>query len=92
VNKIRISSITSIIPAIVLGIGLGILFVLPIVSRFVSDPYRDTEIENTIDSLMKQGGTLPALSFALIVLGSIGLGVHSLKKYYVATSSKQLNR
>jgi hypothetical protein len=90
VNKIRISSITSIIPAIMLGIGLGIVFVLPIVTSTFSDD-DPTVIEETINGLM--ASTLPTLSFALILLGSIGLGVHSLlKKYYLATSYKHMNR
>jgi hypothetical protein len=59
-----------------LGIGLGILFGLPIVSSTFFDD--ETTVEKTINDLITS--TLPTLSVVLLLLGSIGLGVHSLLK------------
>jgi hypothetical protein len=80
VNKIPITAITSIIPSVILCIGLGIVFVPPMVFEMVSSYYNDREIvEQAIDNpLMKS--TLPTLSLALLILGLVGLGVRSLLK------------
>jgi hypothetical protein len=80
VNKITIAAITSIIPSVILGIGLGIVLVPPMVFEVVSSYYDDREIvEHAIDNpLMKS--TLPTLSLALLILGLAGLGVHGLLK------------
>ena len=79
-NKIPITAITSIIPSVILCIGLGIVFVPPMVFEVVSSYYNDREIvEQAIDNpLMKS--TLPTLSLALLILGLVGLGVRSLLK------------
>ena len=79
-NKIPIAAITSIIPSVILCIGLGIVFVPPMVFEVVSSYYNDREIvEQAIDNpLMKS--TLPTLSLALLILGLVGLGVLGLLK------------
>ncbi len=63
-----------------LGIGLGIVFVPPMVFEVVSSYYLDSKIvEHAIDNpLMKS--TLPTLSLALLILGLVGLGVRGLLK------------
>ena len=63
-----------------LCIGLGIVFVPPMVFEVVSSYYLDSEIvEHAIDnSLMKS--MLPTLSLALLILGLVGLGVRGLLK------------
>ena len=78
VNKIPITAITSIIPSVMLCIGLSIVFVPPMVFEVVSSYYNDREIvEKAIDNpLMKS--TLPTLSLALLILGLVGLGVRGL--------------
>jgi hypothetical protein len=80
VNKITIAAITSIIPSVILGIGLGIVFVPPMAFEVVSSYYDDREIvEHAIDNpLMKS--TLPTLSLALLILGLAGLGAHGMLK------------
>jgi hypothetical protein len=80
VNKIIIATITSIIPSVMLGIGLGIVFVPPMVFEVVSTYHNDREIvELAIDNpLMKS--MLPTLSLALIILGLAGLGAHGMLK------------
>jgi hypothetical protein len=80
VNNVPIEAITSIIPSVVLCIGLGIVFVPPIVFEVVSSYYNDREIvEHAIDNpLMKS--TLPTLSLALLILGFVGLGIRGLLK------------
>jgi hypothetical protein len=80
VNKITIAAITSIIPSVILGIGLGIVLVPPMVFEVVSSYYDDREIvEHAIDNpLMKS--TLPTLSLALLILGLAGLGAHGMLK------------
>lgn len=78
-NKITIAAITSIIPSVMLGIGLGIVFVPPMVFE-VSSYYLDREIfEQSMDSPLMTS-TLPNLSAALLILGLAGLGVHGLLK------------
>ena len=78
-NKITIAAITSIIPSVMLGIGLGIVFVPPMVFE-VSSYYLDREIvEQAMDSPIMTS-TLPTLSVALLIFGLAGLGVHGLLK------------
>ena len=73
-NKVPITAITSIIPSVMLCIGLGIVFVPPMVFEVVSSYYNDREIvEHAINNpLMKS--TFPTLSLALLILGLAGLG------------------
>ena len=79
-NKIPITAITSIIPSVTLCIGLGIVFVPPIVFEVVSSYYLDREIvEHEMGSPLMTS-TLPTLSIAFLILGLAGLGVHGLLK------------
>ena len=70
---------TSIIPSVMLGIGLGIVFVPPIVFE-VSSYYLDREIVEQAMGSPLMTSTLPTLSVALLILGLVGLGVHGLLK------------
>jgi hypothetical protein len=81
VNKITISPITYIIPAIMLAIGLGIVFIPPMVFEYLIwySPDNETVIEESTNSTLMVS-TLPTLSSALLVLGLIGLGAHGLLK------------
>ena len=80
-NKSTISAITSIISVAMLGIGIGIVMVPPIVFEALSSYSPDNEIvvEEVTNSTLTVS-TLPTLSSALLILGLIGLGVHGLKK------------
>ena len=78
-NEITIAAITSIIPSVMLGIGLGIVFVPPMAFE-VSSYYLDREIvEHEMGSPLMTS-TLPTLSIAFLILGLAGLGVHGLLK------------
>jgi hypothetical protein len=84
VNKIPFAAITSIIPSVMLGIGLGIVFVPPMVFE-VSSYYLDREIvEQAMDSPLMIS-TLPTLSIALLILGLARLGLHGLQKNKVSS-------
>ena len=80
-NKITISAITSIISVVMLGIGIGIIMVPPIVFEALSSYSPDNEIvvEKATNSTLTVS-TLPTLSSILLILGLVGLGVHGLKK------------
>jgi hypothetical protein len=64
-----------------LGIGIGIIMVPPIVFEALSSYSPDNEIvvEKATNSTLTVS-TLPTLSSILLILGLIGLGVHGLKK------------
>jgi hypothetical protein len=79
VNEITIAAITSIIPSVMLGIGLGIVFVPPMAFE-VSSYYLDREIVEQEMGSPLMTSTLPTLSIALLILGLAGLGVHGLLK------------
>jgi hypothetical protein len=81
VNNITITAITSIIPVVMLCIGIGIVMVPPIVFEALSSysPDNETVIEEATNSTIMVS-TLPTLSSALLILGLIGLGVHGLLK------------
>jgi hypothetical protein len=79
VNEITIAAITSIIPSVMLGIGLGIVFVPPMAFE-VSSYYLDREIVEQEMGSPLMTSTLPTLSVALLILGLAGLGVHGLLK------------
>jgi hypothetical protein len=79
VNEITIAAITSIIPSVMLGIGLGIVFVPPMAFE-VSSYYLDREIVEQAMGSPLITSTLPTLSVALLILGLAGLGVHGLLK------------
>ena len=78
-NEITIAAITSIIPSVMLGIGLGIVFVPPMAFE-VSSYYLDREIVEQEMGSPLMTSTLPTLSIALLILGLAGLGVHGLLK------------
>jgi hypothetical protein len=63
-----------------LCIGLGIVFIPPMVFEAVSSYYPDSEIvEQAIDSPL-MASTVPTLSLALLILGLVGIGGTSLLK------------
>ena len=80
-NRVTITAIISIVSVVMLGIGLGILFIPPMVTEYLIwySPDSETVIEETMDSPLMVS-TLPTLSSALLVLGLGGLGVHGLLK------------
>jgi len=87
VNNITIGAITSIIPVVMLCIGIGIVFVPPIVFEALSSYSPDNEPDSPLMRQIEEAtnstlmvSTLPTLSSALLILGLIGLGVHGLLK------------
>ena len=78
-NRVTITAIISIVSVVMLCIGFGIVFILPMVVRILSwySPNSETVIEEAMDS------PVMVLSPILLVLGLAGLGVHSLLKQYV---------
>jgi hypothetical protein len=80
VNKITISAITSIVSVVMLGIGIGIIMVPPIVFEALSSYSPDNEIVVEATNSTLTVSTLPTLSSILLILGLVGLGVHGSKK------------
>ena len=80
-NRVTITAIISIVSVVMLGIGIGILFIPPMVDGYLiwRSPDSETVIEEAMDSPLMVS-TLPALSSALLVLGLAGLWVHGLLK------------
>ena len=80
-NRVTITAIISIVSVVMLGIGLGILFIPPMAAELLIwySPDSETVVEETMDS-PPTVSTLPPLSSALLVLGLAGLGVHGLLK------------
>jgi hypothetical protein len=81
VNRVTITAIISIVSVVMLCIGLGILFIPPMVFEYLIwySPDSETVIEETMDSPIMVS-TIPTLNSALLVLGLAGLGVHGLLK------------
>jgi hypothetical protein len=81
VNKVTITAITSIIPVAILIIGIGIVMVPPMVleTLYSYSPDNETVVEEATNSPLMMS-TLPTLASALLILGLLGLGVHSLLK------------
>jgi hypothetical protein len=81
VNKITITAITSVIPIVILIIGIGIVMIPPmILEALVSySPDNETIVEEATNSPLMMS-TLPTLATVLLILGLIGLGVHGLLK------------
>jgi hypothetical protein len=79
VNRVTITAIISNVSVVMLCIGLGILFIPPMVVEYLIwySPDSETVIEEAMDSMVS---TLPTLSSAVLVLGLAGLGVHGLLK------------
>jgi len=79
VNKITISTITSIISVAMLSVGIGLVMVPPIVFEILPSYSPDNEIliEQTINSPLITS-KLPTLSSTLLILGLVGLGVQGL--------------
>jgi predicted membrane-bound spermidine synthase len=84
VNGATIIAILSIISIVILCIGIGIVFIPPIVFEALSSYYADDEIlmgqiEEAPNSTLMMS-TLPTLSSALLILGLVGLGIQGLLK------------
>jgi hypothetical protein len=63
-----------------LCVGLGTVFIPPMIFEAVSSYYADSEIvEQAIDSPL-MASTIPTLSVALLILGLVGIGGTSLLK------------
>ena len=92
-NKVTITAIISIVSVAMLGIGLGIVFIPPMVFEYLIwySPDSETVIEEAIDSPLMVS-TLPTLSSALLVLGLVGLGMHGLLKNKLDLRLRQRQR
>jgi hypothetical protein len=87
VNKPTITAITSIVSVVMLCIGIGIVVIPPIVFEAFYSYSSDNEVvieEVTNSPLMMS--MLPTLASILLLLGLIGLGVHSLWKNKLSSS------
>jgi hypothetical protein len=91
VNKVTITAIISIVSSVMLGIGFGIVFILPMVVRILSwySPDSETVIEEAMDSPLMES-TLLTLSSILLILGLIGLGIHGLLKNKLELRPRQI--
>ncbi len=92
-NRVTITAIISIISVVMLGIGLGIVFIPPIVFAYLIwySPDSETVIDEAIDSPLMVS-TLPTLSSVLLVLGLVGLGMHGLLKNKLELRLRQRQR
>jgi hypothetical protein len=81
VNKLTIIAIISTASVVMLCVGMGIIVIPPMVSEAFYSYSSDNEalIEEVMDSQLMMS-TLPTLASILLILGLIGLGVHSLWK------------
>jgi hypothetical protein len=87
VNKPAITAITSIVSVVMLCIGIGIVVIPPIVFEAFYSYSSDNEtiIEEVTNSPLMMS-MLPTLASVLLILGLIGLGVHSLWKNKLSSS------
>jgi hypothetical protein len=72
-----------------LGIGLGIVFIPPVVVEYLISYSPDSGIEEAIDSPLMES-TLLTLSSILLILGLIGLGIHGLLKNKLELRPRQI--
>jgi hypothetical protein len=86
-NKPTITAITSIVSVLMLCIGIGIIVIPPIVFEAFYSYSSDNEtiIEEVTNSPLMMS-TFPTLASVLLILGLIGLGVHSLWKNKLSSS------
>lgn len=86
-NKPTITAIVSIVSVLMLCIGIGIIVIPPIVFEAFYSYSSDNEaiIEEVTNSPLMMS-MLPTLASALLILGLIGLGVHSLWKNKLSSS------
>jgi hypothetical protein len=87
VNKPTITAITSIVSVVMLCIGIDIVVIPPIVFEAFYSYSSDNEviIEEVTNSPFMMS-MLPTLASVLLILGLIGLGVHSLWKNKLSSS------
>lgn len=92
-NRVTITAIISIVSVVMLAIGLGIVFIPPMVFEYLIwySPDSETVIDEAMDSPLMVS-TLPTLSSALLVLGLIGLGMHGLLKNKLDLRLRQRQR
>jgi hypothetical protein len=86
-NKLTITAIVSIVSVLMLCIGIGIIVIPPIVFEAFYSYSSDNEAiieEITNNPLMMS--MLPTLASVLLILGLIGLGVHSLWRNKLSSS------
>jgi hypothetical protein len=79
VNKITITTIISIVSVVMPGIGLGIVFIPPMVVEYLIwySPDNETVIEEAMDSPLMMS-TLPTLSSPLLLILSKGARIRLL--------------
>jgi len=87
VNKLTITAIVSIVSVLMLCIGIGIIVIPPIVFEAFYSYSSDNEaiIEEVTNSPLMMS-MLPTLASVLLILGLIGLGVHSLWRNKLSNS------
>jgi hypothetical protein len=87
VNKLTITAIVSIVSVLMLCIGIGIIVIPPIVFEAFYSYSSDNEtiIEEVTNSPLMMS-MLPTLASVLLILGLIGLGVHSLWRNKLSSS------
>lgn len=80
-NKLTIIAIISAASVVMLCVGIGIIVIPPMVFEAFYSYSSDNEvlIEEVMDSQLMMS-VLPSLASILLILGLIGLGVHSLWK------------
>jgi hypothetical protein len=81
VNKLTIIAIISIASIVMLCIGIGIIVIPPMVFEafYLYSSDNEALIDEVTDSQFMMS-VLPTLASILLILGLIGLGVHSLWK------------
>ena len=85
-NKLTITAIVSIVSVLMLCIGIGIIVIPPIVippivfEAFYSYSSDNEAIIEEVTNSPLMMSMLPTLASVLLILGLIGLGVHSLWK------------
>lgn len=86
-NKLTITAIVSIVSVLMLCIGIGIIVIPPIVFEAFYSYSSDNEtiIEEVTNSPLMMS-MLPTLASVLLILGLIGLGVHSLWRNKLSSS------
>ena len=89
-NRDTIIAIISNVSVVMLGIGLGILFLPPMIDGYLiwRSPDSETAIEDAMESPLMVS-TLPTLSSVLLVLGLAGIGVHGLLKNKLESRLRQ---
>jgi hypothetical protein len=80
VNKLTIIAIISAASVVMLCVGIGIIVIPPMVFEAFYSYSSDNEVLIEVMDSQLMMSVLPTLASILLILGLIGLGVHSLWK------------